>query len=80
MRIADLSLQSLKELLEVSKPIRDKLLKSFTTRQTSLDRIPQVPDLIKKALGLDFKSKKDKKYWLEQNLQAHLILKLWQDI
>ena len=75
-----LSYKSLKELLEASKPIKDKLLKSFTDRQTSLDRIPQVRDLIKKALGLDFKNKKDNKYWLEQNLEAHLILKLWQDM
>ena len=75
-----LSFQSLKQLLEASKSIKDKLLKSFTTRQTSLDRIPQVRDLIKKALGLDFKNKKDNKYWLEQNLEAHLILKFWQDM
>lgn len=75
-----LSYQSLKELLEASNPIKDKLLKSFTTRQKMLDRVPQVINLIKKALGLDFKNKDKNKYWLEQNLEAHLILKLWQDM
>ena len=75
-----LSYQSLKQLLEASKPIKDKLLKSFTTRQKTLDRVPQVLSLITKALGLDFESKKDNKYPLKHNLEAHLILKLWQDM
>ncbi|MGB5714968.1 MAG: hypothetical protein WBM44_29115 [Waterburya sp.] len=75
-----LSYQSLKQLLEASKPIKDELLKSFTTRQKTLGRVPQVINFIKKVLGLDFKTKKDKKYWLEQNLEAHLILRLWQDM